>query len=246
MSTTRWRTPRPTVVAASALAAVTVLSVSIVACGGDDDGSTASTGEPLASASTVAPSGSRPPSGSTDATAGEGTAQEGTDQEGTGQEGTGQEGTATDSSVAGVLPDGFTTVTAVITDADGAVCEVCLWLADTGAERAQGLMGVTDLGDAAGMLFRFDDVTQSSFYMFQTPTPLSIAWFGDDGAWVGTAEMEPCLDTPAGDCPLYAPEAPYRFALEAFAGGLEPLGVGPGSTLEVVAGSESPTCDLVG
>jgi uncharacterized membrane protein (UPF0127 family) len=78
--------------------------------------------------------------------------------------------------------------------------------------------------------------------MFDTPTALSIAWFADAGPLVGTADMAPCLDMPAGGCPLYAPDAPYRHALEVFEGGLDDLGVGPGSRFELVAGSESAQC----
>ncbi len=96
----------------------------------------------------------------------------------------------------GVQPEGFTTVTARLTEVDGEVCEVCVWLADTPEERGRGLMGVTDLGDAAGMVFKFDEPIVGSFYMFQTPTPLSIAWFAPGGDHVGSADMAPCLDTP--------------------------------------------------
>jgi uncharacterized protein len=142
----------------------------------------------------------------------------------------------------GVLPEGFTTVQARITAADGEVCEVCLWLADDGPERARGLMGVTDLGDAAGMLFQFDEARNGSFYMFQTPTPLSIAWFAADGSHVGSADMQPCLGTDAGDCPLYSPDAEYTIAIEVFEGGLEPLGIGPGSSVELIGASESDRC----
>ncbi|HYN34279.1 MAG TPA: hypothetical protein VES40_16765, partial [Ilumatobacteraceae bacterium] len=52
-----------------------------------------------------------------------------------------------DIAPGGQQPEGFSTVTARITDTDGQICEVCVWLADTPEERAQGLMGVTDLGD---------------------------------------------------------------------------------------------------
>jgi uncharacterized protein len=152
---------------------------------------------------------------------------------------------STDSMVdgAGVLPEGFTTVQVRITAAvDGEVCEVCLWLADDDGERARGLMGVTDLGDAAGMLFRFDEERTGSFYMFQTPTPLSIAWFGADGRYVDSADMAPCLDTAAGDCPLYTPGAEYTMAIEVFEGGLESLGIGPGASVEVI--SESDRCPV--
>jgi uncharacterized membrane protein (UPF0127 family) len=145
--------------------------------------------------------------------------------------------------VPGVQPDGFTTIRAVITQPDGEVCEVCLWLADDADERGRGLMGVTDLGDAVGMAFRFDEPTAGSFYMFQTPTPLSIAWFAPDGSHVGSADMAPCLDTPAGECPLYSPGAEYDLAIEVFDGGLGPLGL-EGSSVELIDGSEADTCAL--
>jgi uncharacterized membrane protein (UPF0127 family) len=143
---------------------------------------------------------------------------------------------------AGRQPEGFTTIQARITEPGGEVCEVCLWLADDAAERGRGLMDVTDLGDAVGMAFRFDEPTAGSFYMFQTPSPLSIAWFSPDGSYVGSAEMDPCLDTPAGECPLYSPGAEYDLAIEVFEGGLEPLGLVEGSSVELIEGSEAERC----
>ena len=143
---------------------------------------------------------------------------------------------------AGVQPEGFTTIQALITEPDGEVCEVCLWLADDPTERGRGLMGVTDLGDAVGMVFQFEEPTAGSFYMFQTPSPLSIAWFAADGSHVGSADMEPCLDTPAGDCPLYSPGAEYELAVEVFEGGLEPLGLVEGSRVELLDGTEADRC----
>jgi len=145
---------------------------------------------------------------------------------------------------AGRQPEGFTTIQALITEPDGEVCEVCLWLADDPAERGRGLMGVTDLGDAVGMAFRFDEPTAGSFYMFQTPSPLSIAWFGLDGSHVGSADMDPCLDTPAGECPRYSPGAEYDLAIEVFEGGLEPLGLVEGSSVELIEGSEADRCPV--
>jgi uncharacterized membrane protein (UPF0127 family) len=144
----------------------------------------------------------------------------------------------------GRQPEGFTTIRARITEPDGEVCEVCLWLADDPAERGRGLMGVTDLGDAVGMAFRFDEPTAGSFYMFQTPSPLSIAWFSPDGSHVGSADMDPCLDTPAGECPLYSPGAEYDLAIEVFEGGLEPLGLVEGSSVELIDGSEAERCPV--
>ena len=144
----------------------------------------------------------------------------------------------------GRQPEGFTTIRALITEPDGEVCEVCLWLADDAAERGRGLMGVTDLADAVGMAFRFDESTAGSFYMFQTPSPLSIAWFSPDGVHVGSANMDPCLDTPAGECPLYSPDAEYDLAIEVFDGGLEPLGLVAGSRVELIEGSEAERCPV--
>lgn len=157
----------------------------------------------------------------------------------TDDESTGSAGGVTDG-----LPEDFTTIQARITASDGEVCEVCLWLADDASERGRGLMDVTDLGDAVGMAFLFDEATQGSFYMFQTPTPLSIAWFAPDGGYVGSADMAPCIDTPVGDCPLYSPDAAYDLAIEVFAGGLEPLGLGPGATVELLDGSEADRCPV--
>jgi uncharacterized membrane protein (UPF0127 family) len=144
----------------------------------------------------------------------------------------------------GRQPEGFTTVTARITAADGEACEVCVWLADTPEERARGLMEVTDLGDAAGMVFEFDEPVVRAFYMFQTPTPLSIAWFAPGGDHVGSADMVPCPSAEAGDCPLYSPGLEYDLALEVFEGALADLGVGPGARLELVDGTEAERCPI--
>lgn len=162
----------------------------------------------------------------------------------------GEAGAAPSSStvdgVPGVVPEGFTTIEARITSADGEVCEVCMWLADDGAERARGLMGVTDLGAASGMVFRYAEPTQSRFYMFQTPTPLSIAWFDAGGEYVSSTDMEPCLDTPASDCALYSADGEYEIAVEVVEGGLEPLGIGPGAQVELIDGTERDACAFTG
>ena len=141
-----------------------------------------------------------------------------------------------------VRPEGFSTITARITEVDGDVCEVCVWLADTVEERGRGLMGVTDLGDAVGMVFRFEEPTANRFYMLNTPTPLSIAWFEPDGEYAASTDMEPCLEVPEDGCPLYGPGTSYDVALEVFQGDLDDLGVGPGARLELVAGTEAERC----
>ena len=107
----------------------------------------------------------------------------------------------------------------------------CALLAEDDRQRARGLMGRTDLGGYDGMLFVFDEDTRSNFYMLNTPLPLSIAWFDSAGRFISAADMEPCLMGP--DCPLYGAAGPYRFALEVPVGGLDELGIGPGSLIEI-------------
>ena len=119
---------------------------------------------------------------------------------------------------------------ASITAPDGTVTGCCLLVATTDEQRQRGLMEVTDLGGYQGMVFVWDHDTQGGFWMRNTPTPLSIAWFDAEGRFVSTTDMAPCSAT-ADDCPTYPPSGPYRFAVEVFEGDLEALGVGPGSRL---------------
>ena len=97
--------------------------------------------------------------------------------------------------------------------------EATVLLADTGAERSQGLMGKEDLGGYDGMLFTFPSDSQGGFWMKDTLIPLSIAFFDSSGKVVDFFDMEPC---PAGTtaCPSYEPDSPYRSAIEVPKGDL--------------------------
>jgi uncharacterized membrane protein (UPF0127 family) len=77
----------------------------------------------------------------------------------------------------------------------------------------------------------WNDDSSSSFYMRNTPTPLSIAWVDSAGKLVSIANMAPCADVPT--CPLYPAGRPYRFAIEVPQGDLPKLGMIPGATLRV-------------
>jgi uncharacterized membrane protein (UPF0127 family) len=112
----------------------------------------------------------------------------------------------------------FGEVAIAITGPDGEVAGWCVLLAATSEQRQRGLMEVTDLGGYAGMLFVWDGDASSSFYMRNTPTPLSIGWFDADGALVSTADMDPCPDVQG--CPTYPSGGSYRFALEVPQGSL--------------------------
>jgi uncharacterized membrane protein (UPF0127 family) len=143
---------------------------------------------------------------------------------------------ATTAAVDGVQPVGFDLAPARVTNADGSVCELCLWQATAREQRRRGLMGVTDLGPADGMVFVYEEPSTSPYTMRNTPMPLSIAWFDRAGAFVSTLDMEPCLDR-EGDCPQYLAAAPFTAALELPAGEVAALGIGPGSVVELGAGS---------
>jgi uncharacterized membrane protein (UPF0127 family) len=112
----------------------------------------------------------------------------------------------------------------------------CALLAATVDQQERGLMGRTDIGGYDAMLFQFGADTDVSFYMKDTPLPLSIAWFDAVGNFVSTTDMAPCIDRPS--CPLYAAARPYRVALEVPQGALPRLGIGPGSHL--VTGGPCP------
>jgi uncharacterized membrane protein (UPF0127 family) len=109
--------------------------------------------------------------------------------------------------------------------------EECALLAATEAQRARGLMEVTDLEGYPGMVFRYTADSTGAYYMRNTPMPLSIAWFAADGTFVSSADMAPCDDRT--DCPTYGATAPYRYALEVPQGQLAAFGIGPGSKLEL-------------
>jgi uncharacterized membrane protein (UPF0127 family) len=127
-----------------------------------------------------------------------------------------------------------------ITAADGSQEACCVLVASTEEQRQRGLMEVTDLGGYNGMLFVWDEDVDGGFWMRNTPTPLSIAWFDADGDFVSATDMAPCADDET-DCPVYPPEGPYRFALEVFQGDLDAFGVGPGSRLSVGGACTGPS-----
>ena len=127
--------------------------------------------------------------------------------------------------------DGFGEVAIAITNPDGSVKGWCVLLAETEEQRQQGLMEVTDFGGYEGMLFVWNVDSASSFYMRNTPTPLSIAWVDAEGELVSTVDMEPCADVDT--CPLYASEGNYRFALEVPKGKLGSVGLTEGATMRV-------------
>jgi uncharacterized membrane protein (UPF0127 family) len=134
--------------------------------------------------------------------------------------------------------DGFDEVAVSVQPAGGGgFLSWCLLAARSAEQRSRGLMQVTDLQGYSGMAFLYDTDVSNTFYMRNTPTPLSIAWIDAAGAVVSMADMAPCDDR--DDCPRYEPAGPYRSAIEVFQGGLPDLGVTPGARV-LVGGSCAP------
>jgi hypothetical protein len=103
-------------------------------------------------------------------------------------------------------------------------------IADTEDERAQGLMGRTELGADSGMLFAYDEASSGSYWMKDTLIPLSIAFWGADGIIHTIREMEPCT---SGTCRTYAAREPYVYALEMNAGWFDRNGIEVGDPVAV-------------
>lgn len=130
---------------------------------------------------------------------------------------------------------GFGEAAITVTKPNGEICELCVMTATTEAQRERGLMEVTDedLGGYDGMIFEYPVETSGSFWMRNTPTPLSIAFYDGQGAFVSSTDMEPCGDRPT--CPGYPAGSDFQYALEVPQGKLTEAGAVEGSTLRIHA-----------
>jgi uncharacterized membrane protein (UPF0127 family) len=81
-------------------------------------------------------------------------------------------------------------------------------IANTPLSREQGLMQRSRLCANCGMLFIFDKADRYSFWMKNTPLPLSIAFIAADGSILNIEEMQPNTEEahPAQSDALYALE----------------------------------------
>jgi uncharacterized membrane protein (UPF0127 family) len=113
----------------------------------------------------------------------------------------------------------------------GGPVTVHVTIADTDPAREQGLQGVTDLGTDEGVAFLFDLPVHASFWMKDTPLPLSIAFWGRAGLITAMMDMPPCHADP---CPTYRPTDSYVGALEVHRGFLVRHGVEVGDHVAIV------------
>lgn len=85
-------------------------------------------------------------------------------------------------------------------------------VADSGAERAAGLMFRKDMADDHGMLFVFQQTRPVGFWMKNTPMPLDLLFIGEDGVIRAIKQGEP------QSLAVISSDEPVRFVLELKAG----------------------------
>lgn len=96
---------------------------------------------------------------------------------------------------------------------------------DTPETRARGLMERTELGEREGMLFVFPSSEPRSFWMKDTPLPLSIAYIDEQLTIREIHDMEPLSLEPVPS------RYPARYALEVNRGAFGRFGIRVGDRL---------------
>ena len=84
-------------------------------------------------------------------------------------------------------------------------------------------MGRTSLAPNAGMLFVFDEEQALNFWMKDTLIPLDIIFFAQDGSYVSSTTMQPCVADP---CQIFPSGEPAMFALELPSGTIAAHNIG--------------------
>jgi uncharacterized membrane protein (UPF0127 family) len=103
---------------------------------------------------------------------------------------------------------------------------IVAYVARTPEQRALGLMHRAEMAPDEGMLFVCDECAVQSFWMKDTPVPLSIAFLAEDGTIVHIEDMEPhSLES-------HACEHPVRHVLEVPRGWFQQRGIEPGMRVE--------------
>jgi len=113
-----------------------------------------------------------------------------------------------------------------ITKSSGVGVALQVELAVTPAERAQGLMGRTELDPDSGMLFVIEPPGRG-FWMKDTPLALTIAFIATCGEIVDLIEMEPLSQE------VKNASRPYAFALEMEQGWFSENGIAVGDVVQL-------------
>ena len=138
---------------------------------------------------------------------------------------------------------GFGEAQVTITSPDGETCVTCMLLAADRDQRERGLMEVTDadLGGYDAMVFAYDQPVEGSFWMRNTPLPLTISYLDDAGTVISMADLEPCADL--ATCPSYPARGPFQYAVEVPVDRDDPVELVVGSTITIEAYACSEASD---
>lgn len=111
--------------------------------------------------------------------------------------------------------------------ADGTQVMLTAEMARTMQERQRGFMERKKIPDGTGMLFLFESDQILSFYMKNTPTPLSIAYITSDGRIKDIFDMTPY------SLASIVSTGYVRYALEVPQGWFSANGIVPGCTVSL-------------
>jgi uncharacterized membrane protein (UPF0127 family) len=104
-------------------------------------------------------------------------------------------------------------------------------VADAPSERETGLMGRTSLGAEDGMALVWPSPVRETFWMKDTPIPLSIAFWDASDRIVAILDLVPCEADP---CPTYDAAVPFIGAVEVNHGFFSERGVSLGDRVRLI------------
>lgn len=118
-------------------------------------------------------------------------------------------------------------------------------LARRPSQRQEGLSERSRLARRAGMLFVYphQQAPTNSFWMHQTPIPLSILFLDGQGVVRSIQDMVPCRDNQGAGCPSYQAGVTHWMALEVNQGLPQALGITQGDRVTLARESEQASCD---
>lgn len=113
-------------------------------------------------------------------------------------------------------------------------------VANTSAERREGLMYRRNLPENHGMLFVYPDEDKRSFWMKNTYIPLDIIFVDSNGEVINIEQADPEPNTSDENLKRYRSESPAKYVIEVKQGFSREHNITPGS--KVVFGEELAEC----
>lgn len=112
-----------------------------------------------------------------------------------------------------------------LSNQDSIIKKVEIELAETEGKRANGLMNRSQMKENRGMLFVFDKLNNTGFWMKDTRIPLDIIFIGQDSIVINTQK-----NAKPYDLNNYGAAAPYWYVLEVNGGSADKWGIKDGET----------------